>query len=530
MRSNAHGLPPSASSHCAETPKAGTTKRNRSPHELRALAGAAALYGMGCSYRALRAPLPDKRSGQSLCGPGGRGAPRSAERSTTSPMPRFLAHGAAPRSHEFRRAAVRARRAPEARARHAAAAPGRVARARCRRRSHVSLTHRRRVARNSRPSCTSRISRRSTKLALENEGVHALCTPCTSPPAILFWTPILAVAPAPHAPSHPVRLLALFLAIPMSGVPRVCVFYVTNHSLYPRTRHGRARCTIRERGRGDVARRRDADPDRTPSGSRRLGSARTAFRGDRGRRPMIGVTFAVLLAQLPPVAQSPPPAPRRPTCEAGLPIYSVARRATAPICAAARTHRRYAASAPPTSISGSAPAECPPQFPGSKSAIAGHSWRSPRSTRSETTSASVQPGGPPIPVVFDGDDPPRERNCFEKSARTVMGSTRRARRSVTGSGLRTCGARRRFKSPKPSGSVHGRCRFSERASYRIAISTTSLGTFRIDARAPVRGPSAAYERPGSRRSSTAGSRRAASRSLRPLLVAVVARNRKEASS
>jgi putative membrane protein len=44
-------------------------------------------------------------------------------------------------------------------------------------------------------------------------------------------TPLLAVAPAPHAPSHPVRLLALFLALPMSAFLGFA-FYVTQHVLY----------------------------------------------------------------------------------------------------------------------------------------------------------------------------------------------------------------------------------------------------------------------------------------------------------
>jgi cytochrome c oxidase assembly factor CtaG len=42
---------------------------------------------------------------------------------------------------------------------------------------------------------------------------------------------VLAVAPAPRAPSHPVRLLALFLALPVSAFLGF-VFYVARHVLY----------------------------------------------------------------------------------------------------------------------------------------------------------------------------------------------------------------------------------------------------------------------------------------------------------
>jgi putative membrane protein len=68
------------------------------------------------------------------------------------------------------------------------------------------------------------------ELALENDGEHAMLHALYLGSAPLFWTPILAVAPAPHAPSHPVRLLALFLAIPMMAFLGFA-FYVTNHAL-----------------------------------------------------------------------------------------------------------------------------------------------------------------------------------------------------------------------------------------------------------------------------------------------------------
>jgi len=67
--------------------------------------------------------------------------------------------------------------------------------------------------------------------ALENEAVHAGEHALYMVSALVFWTPLLAVAPAPHAPSHPVRLLALFLALPMSAFLGFA-FYVTQHVLY----------------------------------------------------------------------------------------------------------------------------------------------------------------------------------------------------------------------------------------------------------------------------------------------------------
>jgi putative copper resistance protein D len=67
--------------------------------------------------------------------------------------------------------------------------------------------------------------------ALENEAVHIVEHALYMASALIFWTPLLAVAPAPHAPPHPVRLLALFLALPMSAFLGFA-FYVTQHVLY----------------------------------------------------------------------------------------------------------------------------------------------------------------------------------------------------------------------------------------------------------------------------------------------------------
>jgi putative copper resistance protein D len=68
--------------------------------------------------------------------------------------------------------------------------------------------------------------------ALERPPVHALEHALFVASALLFWTPVLAVAPAPHAPAHGVRLLMLFLALPMSAFLGF-IFYVQRGPLYP---------------------------------------------------------------------------------------------------------------------------------------------------------------------------------------------------------------------------------------------------------------------------------------------------------
>lgn len=67
--------------------------------------------------------------------------------------------------------------------------------------------------------------------ALENDAVHAGEHALYLTSAIVFWNPLLAVAPAPHAPAHPVRILSLFLALPMSAFLGFA-FYVTQRVLY----------------------------------------------------------------------------------------------------------------------------------------------------------------------------------------------------------------------------------------------------------------------------------------------------------
>lgn len=67
--------------------------------------------------------------------------------------------------------------------------------------------------------------------ALENQAVHAFEHVLFLSSALVFWTPLLAVSPAPHAPTYPVRLLALFLALPMSSFLGF-IFYVSRRVLY----------------------------------------------------------------------------------------------------------------------------------------------------------------------------------------------------------------------------------------------------------------------------------------------------------
>ncbi|MDB5073237.1 MAG: yebZ, partial [Candidatus Eremiobacteraeota bacterium] len=67
--------------------------------------------------------------------------------------------------------------------------------------------------------------------ALENEAVHVCEHVLYLASALIFWTPLLAVAPAPHAPPHPVRVLALFLALPMSAFLGFA-FWITRNVMY----------------------------------------------------------------------------------------------------------------------------------------------------------------------------------------------------------------------------------------------------------------------------------------------------------
>lgn len=67
--------------------------------------------------------------------------------------------------------------------------------------------------------------------ALEHSWLHAILHVVYIGSALIFWAPLLAVAPAPHAPPHPVRLLTLFLALPMSAFLGFAL-YVSGRVLY----------------------------------------------------------------------------------------------------------------------------------------------------------------------------------------------------------------------------------------------------------------------------------------------------------
>jgi putative membrane protein len=68
--------------------------------------------------------------------------------------------------------------------------------------------------------------------ALEHEPIHALEHALYLTSALVFWQPLLAVAPAPHAPPHPARILMLFLALPMSAFLGFA-FWVARTVIYP---------------------------------------------------------------------------------------------------------------------------------------------------------------------------------------------------------------------------------------------------------------------------------------------------------
>ncbi|MBD5654581.1 MAG: cytochrome c oxidase assembly protein, partial [Candidatus Eremiobacteraeota bacterium] len=67
--------------------------------------------------------------------------------------------------------------------------------------------------------------------ALEHPAIHLLEHAMFLGSALVFWMPVLAVAPAPHAPAHIVRLLMLFLALPMSAFLGF-ILYVMRAPLY----------------------------------------------------------------------------------------------------------------------------------------------------------------------------------------------------------------------------------------------------------------------------------------------------------
>jgi putative membrane protein len=68
--------------------------------------------------------------------------------------------------------------------------------------------------------------------ALENDAVHAFEHGLYFGVALLFWGPILAVPPAPHAIPVPARIFYVFLAMPMSAFLGFAI-YASTHPLYP---------------------------------------------------------------------------------------------------------------------------------------------------------------------------------------------------------------------------------------------------------------------------------------------------------
>ncbi len=68
--------------------------------------------------------------------------------------------------------------------------------------------------------------------ALENETVHACEHVVLLVSGIIFWLPVLAVAPTPHAPPYYVRILMLFLALPVMSFLGF-IIYVTHRVMYP---------------------------------------------------------------------------------------------------------------------------------------------------------------------------------------------------------------------------------------------------------------------------------------------------------
>jgi putative copper resistance protein D len=67
--------------------------------------------------------------------------------------------------------------------------------------------------------------------ALEHETIHAAEHALILASGLVFWTPVLAVAPAPHAPPYYVRISMLFLALPVMSFLGF-IIYVTHRVLY----------------------------------------------------------------------------------------------------------------------------------------------------------------------------------------------------------------------------------------------------------------------------------------------------------
>ncbi|HEY7281327.1 MAG TPA: cytochrome c oxidase assembly protein [Actinomycetota bacterium] len=67
--------------------------------------------------------------------------------------------------------------------------------------------------------------------ALEHEGVHAVEHLIFLVTALLFWWPLVGLDPNPHRPSHPGRLLLLFLSMPAMAILGLSIS-TASHVLY----------------------------------------------------------------------------------------------------------------------------------------------------------------------------------------------------------------------------------------------------------------------------------------------------------
>jgi putative copper resistance protein D len=68
--------------------------------------------------------------------------------------------------------------------------------------------------------------------ALDHPAVHGFEHVLYLTVALVFWNPILAVAPAPHALSYPARIFYVFMAMPICGFLALAI-YTASHPMYP---------------------------------------------------------------------------------------------------------------------------------------------------------------------------------------------------------------------------------------------------------------------------------------------------------
>lgn len=68
--------------------------------------------------------------------------------------------------------------------------------------------------------------------ALEHDPIHAFEHGMFFVAALLYWNPVLAVAPSPHALSYPARIFYVFVSMPVQGFLGLAL-YSASHPLYP---------------------------------------------------------------------------------------------------------------------------------------------------------------------------------------------------------------------------------------------------------------------------------------------------------